>query len=323
MNKHKNPVIFQKKSYNKAYFEGWYYKQVTSDRKHTICFIPGVNFEKEGAKSFIQCLHLNQNNELKAYNIDYPIEAFSSDENPFSVTISGNKFSLDDIILDIDSEDFKVSGNIKLLNLTPIKTSVLNPNIMGLFSYIPFMECNHGLISMNHQLSGLLKVNGEVIDFTGGRGYMEKDWGRSFPTSYIWIQSNHFEDISTSLFCSVAIIPFMSFSFNGYICNLIHLGEEYRFATYNGSKLIINDRSANSVHLKFKNNKYSLEIKGEVLLSKKLLAPKLGSMDKVIKEGLSGKVEILLQDRNGHTILKCESNQCGIEIVEALLPKNI
>jgi hypothetical protein len=322
MNKHKNPVIFQKKSYNKAYFEGWYYKQVTSDGKHTISFIPGVNFGKEGAKSFIQCIHLNQNNELKTYNVDYPIEVFSSDDKPFSVAIANSKFSLDEITLDIDSEEFKVSGNIKLLNLTPIKTSILSPNIMGLFSYIPFMECNHGLISMSHKLSGLLKINGEVIDFTGGRGYMEKDWGKSFPNTYIWIQSNHFEDLSTSLFCSVAKIPFMSFSFTGYICNLIHLGKEYRFATYNGSKLIINDSSANSVHLKFKNSKYSLEIKGEVYLSKKLLAPKLGSMDKVIKEGLSGEVKILLQDKDGHTILESKSNQCGIEIVEALLSKN-
>ncbi len=321
MNKHKHPETFQKRKYNKSYFEGWYYKQVTADGKNTVCFIPGVNLDKSGAKSFIQCLHLNQNNDLNAYMINYPIDAFSNIDNPFSISINNNYFSMDCMKLDIDSEKLKVNGNVKLLSLTPIVTSVLSPNIMGFFSYIPFMECKHGLISMSHQLSGALNVNGEEIDFTGGKGYLEKDWGRSFPKSYVWIQSNHFEDRTIGLFCSVATIPFLSFSFTGFICNLIHQGKEYRFATYNGSKLIVNKRTDTSVHLELRNKEHHLKIKGEAALFKKLLAPKLGVMDKTIKEGLSGKVEILLKDQKGHVILKSKSYQCGMELVEMLIPK--
>ena len=321
MNKHKHPEIFQKRNYNKTYFEGWYYKQVTADGKNTVSFIPGVNIDKSGAKSFIQCLHLNQNNELDAYMINYPIQAFSTSANPFSISINNSKFSMDCIKLDINSEKLKVNGNVKLINLTSIETSALNPNIMGFFSYIPFMECKHGIISMSHQLSGSLNINGEIIDFTGGKGYLEKDWGKSFPSSYVWIQSNHFEDKTTGLFLSLATIPFLSFSFTGFICNLIHKGKEYRFATYNGSKLIVNERTDTSVHLELRNKRYDLEIKGETVLSKKLLAPKMGAMDKTIKEGLSGKVEIVLKDKKGHMILKSKSYQCGMELVDMLLPK--
>lgn len=319
MNKHKHPEIFQKKFYNKAYFEGWYYKQVTADGKNTISFIPGVNFDKSGAKCFIQCIHLNQNNGLNTYIINYPIEAFSTNANPFSVSINNSRFSIDCINLDIDSETLNVNGNLKMMNLTPIQTSALNPNIMGFFSYIPFMECKHGLISMSHQLSGFLEINGEVIDFTGGKGYIEKDWGRSFPNSYVWIQSNHFEDRTTGLFCSVATIPFLSFSFTGFICNLIHQGKECRFATYNGSKLIVNERTETRVHLELQNKLYNLEIKGEAVLFKKLLAPKMGAMDKSIKEGLSGVVDILLKDKKGNTILKSKSYQCGMELVDRFM----
>lgn len=321
MNKHKHPEIFQKKRYNKAYFEGWYYKQVTADGKHTISFIPGVNYDKEGGKCFIQCLHLNESNELKAYNIDYSIDAFSTTNQPFSVTIKNSVFTLDHIKLDLNSKALKVGGEIKLSNLTPIEKSILMPNIMGFFSYIPFMECNHGLISMGHDLSGQLKVNGELIDFTGGKGYIEKDWGKSFPSAYIWIQSNHFEDKTTGLFCSVATIPMLSLSFKGFICNLRHQGKEYRFATYNGSKIKINDVSDDKVHFLFENKHFSLELKGESLLSDSLLAPKMGSMDKMIKEGLSGEVHLLLKDKNGQIILSSKSRQCGMEIVEALLAK--
>lgn len=180
MNKHKHPQVFQKKFYNKAYFEGWYYKQVTADGKHTISFIPGVNYDKSGAKSFIQCLHLNSDHGLKAYNIDFPIESFKTHKAPFSLAIDGNHFSLDHISVALDSEDLKVSGKIKFMNLTPIQRSFSMPNIMGYFSYIPFMECNHGLLSMSHDLQGALNINGENIDFTGGKGYIEKTGASHF-----------------------------------------------------------------------------------------------------------------------------------------------
>ncbi|MCK7537696.1 MAG: tocopherol cyclase family protein [Marinilabiliales bacterium] len=33
----------------------------------------------------------------------------------------------------------------------------------------------------------------KMADFSGGRGYIEKDWGHSFPSAYVWMQSNHFQ----------------------------------------------------------------------------------------------------------------------------------
>ena len=63
---------------------------------------------------------------------------------------------------------------------------------MGWYSFVPFMECNHGIVSVNHDLYGEISVNGNVIDFNNGKGYIEKDWGVSFPEAWIWIQSNNF-----------------------------------------------------------------------------------------------------------------------------------
>ena len=49
MNKHFNKTNIQGKikQYNKQYFEGWYFKQVTADKKFTISFIPGVSYNKK------------------------------------------------------------------------------------------------------------------------------------------------------------------------------------------------------------------------------------------------------------------------------------
>ena len=41
---------------------------------------------------------------------------------------------------------------------------------------------------MNHTVNGVLMINNEEIDINNGKGYIEKDWGTSFPKKYIWIQ---------------------------------------------------------------------------------------------------------------------------------------
>jgi hypothetical protein len=52
---------------------------------------------------------------------------------------------------------------------------------MGWYSFIPFMECKHGIVSANHKIKGKITVNNQIIDFDEGQGYIEKDWGTSFP----------------------------------------------------------------------------------------------------------------------------------------------
>jgi hypothetical protein len=84
------------------------------------------------------------------------------------------------------------------------------------------MECYHGVLSFDHGITGQLTVNGEIFDFNGGRGYIEKDWGQAFPKAWIWMQSNHFEQPGTCLTASVAIIPWLRSAFSGFVVGLWH-----------------------------------------------------------------------------------------------------
>jgi hypothetical protein len=56
----------------------------------------------------------------------------------------------------------------------------------GWYSFMRFMECYHGIIVVDADAEGT--VNGEFR--SGERFYLEKDWGTSFPRSWIWLQSN-------------------------------------------------------------------------------------------------------------------------------------
>ncbi len=109
---------------------------------------------------------------------------------------------------------------------------------MGWYTFVPFMECYHGVLSLDHRVDGSLTVDGQQLDFAGGRGYIEKDWGQAFPKAWIWTQSNHFAGATgTSLTASVAIIPWLRGAFPGFIAGLWHGGLLYRFATYSGAAI--------------------------------------------------------------------------------------
>ncbi len=318
MKKHKKTELFQGNLNKRNYFEGWYYKQVTRDERYSISFIPGISLSDD-SHAFIQCIISDENNCLKSYYIRYSLEEFSSSDLPFKVEIENNQFSLTGISIDLE-DIVSIAGEIDFGKLQTINRSVFTPNIMGFFSYIPKMECNHGLVSMNHSLKGSLVIDGKNIDFTGGKGYIEKDWGKSFPQSYVWIQSNHF-DSDTSLFFSTATIPFLGFKFNGLICNLTHQGIEYRFATYNNSRLKIEKINDKEISLKIKKGNLLLKLEASIEDSRELKAPYKGNMEKVIKEVLGGNVSVTLYNK-GELVFSDNSKTCGIEIVLNLHQKS-
>ncbi|WP_035795104.1 tocopherol cyclase family protein [Clostridium akagii] len=319
LKKIKNPILFQGDLKKKHYFEGWYYKQISNDEKNVISFIPGISLFDDDPHSFVQYIFVSfYKNNKKTTNtgyIKYPLKEFKYSETPFTVNVGGNVFSESEILIDLANDKVNIQGNIKLGSFTTIKKSILMPNIMGFFAYIPKMECYHGIISMNHRIDGMLKINNKEINFTSGKGYLEKDWGTSFPKEYIWMQCNTFKDKNTSVFVSVANIPFMKKNFRGYICNLVLDGKEYRFATYNSSKMRIKNIDKDNVTLVLENSQVKLSIEAVLNQSGELIAPHKGNMVKKIKEELSGKVKICLYNNENKIIYEDIGVVAGIEVV--------
>jgi tocopherol cyclase len=308
-----NPHLFQGKKKKRKYFEGWYFRHTNTDG-FTISFIPGISLEKGRRHSFIQILVSGP----KAYNIEFPHSSFSWGDNPFSINIGDSTFSEEGIIINAGNEDIRIKGSIRYGGFRKIRQTFLMPNIMGFFAYLPFMECSHGVISMGHSLTGSITINGTEHVFDGGRGYIEKDWGRSFPKSYAWVQCSHFDEEGISMMFSVARIPFAFFSFKGFLANLVIGEDEYRFATYNRSKIKKLDISDNQVRAVMANRNYRLAITATAYENTRLNAPKHGKMDHMIKEGINGQVSLVLSDKKGKTIYSGKGVNAGIEIVREL-----
>lgn len=308
----KNPDVFQGEKYlktNKQYFEGWYFKN-TNDTQG-ISFIPGININDDGKEAFIQVI-----TKEGSYFVKYNIDDFEFSYSPFYIKIGNNFFSKEKIHIDINDsmQDIIIYGDIHYKDSTNIKTSLLNPNIMGPFSYIPFMECNHAILSMKGVANGFININDEKLVFNNGTSYIEKDFGCSFPSSYIWCQGNEFQNSDASFMLSIADIPLNLFNFEGVICVLKVDDSEYKFTTYNNTKIIKYEASENLVHVILKKNDYYLYIDGICLNSFKLVAPIKGRMSKDILESISSVITVTLI-RGDETIFYDTSINAGIEIV--------
>lgn len=308
-----NPEIFQGEKYlnsGKNYFEGWYFK--CNNSKEGISFIPGINIEGKNKNAFIQVI-----TNKESYFVNYNINDFKFKATPFEIQIGKNIFSKSSMNINIEdaSQELLIKGEVKFSNRRNIETNLISPNIMGPFSYVPFMECNHAILCMKNTTNGTININNKIINLNNGTGYIEKDWGCSFPKKYIWCQGNNFSKENISFMIAIADIPVGLFNFRGIICDLI-IGEyEYRFATYNNTKILEYNIIDDYVIINLKKKNYYLNLKITYDKGKKLSAPVKGKMSKDILESISSTIQVTLI-RDNKIIFSDTSKNCGFEIVK-------
>ena len=304
------PELYQGKKNPRQYFEGLYLRHTSEDTKNSLIVIPGISYEKNNSHAFIQII---TGNPLKAYYIQYDISEFTYSKKNFELKIGSNYFFTGGIHLNIHTNELSLTGELSYGAFSRIDRSLFTPNIMGFFAYFKFMECNHGVVSLSHKITGTMKCNGTSINYDNGNGYIEKDWGISFPLKYIWLQSGHFKK-DTNLFVSIARIPFLGFAFNGFISILKINGKQYRFATYNGSKYKIKSISSSGVLIELSRRKLKLIISVKSNSGHVLKAPKRGKMSGEITETVMAETEIELYE-NGTLIYKDNGTNTGLELV--------
>jgi tocopherol cyclase len=295
------------------FFEGWYFKLVDASQRARWAVIPGVflSDDPEQHHAFVQVLD-GATGEASYHR--YPAEAFEAADDAFEVRIGANRFSASRLHLDIDDEQRRITGDVQLGELDAWPVRSWSPGVMGPFAWIPRMECNHGVLSFDHTLDGRMQVGGTQIDFTGGRGYLEKDWGAAFPAGYVWMQTNHFATPGSSLVASIAIVPWIRSAFPGFLVGLRVDGELHRFATYTGARTdalrITDDRVEWSVTDRHRR----LDIRAHRSAAGLLLGPTRERMESRVGETMQAEVEVRLTDRRTRTVLEGTGRHAGLEV---------
>jgi hypothetical protein len=314
-----HPEGFHGKGKTRNFFEGWYFKIVSQDQYQKWAVIPGI-FRGLGGSSrdeaFVQVLDGSTGRSW--YHV-YPVEAFKASQTSFDVSVGDNHFSASKVVLNLP----QLKGELAITTeLKPWPVTLSSPGIMGWYGLVPFMECFHGIVSFSHQLAGQLEVEGKTASFSNGKGYIEKDWGRNFPSGYIWLHSNHLKNYEdASLIGSAAIIPWLGKPFRGFILGLHHGGKLYSWTTYNKSKedhLTIDD---SHISWKVSGPAGELELKAERKRGGLLHAPLREAMHQRVEETLDGVVDVK-HSRAGKVLLEATATTSGMEVfgdIERLL----
>lgn len=309
------PELYQGTDVRRRYFEGWYFKVADREGGHVLAVIPGVSFSEDGRRlqSFVQVIC--EGGATRFYSYEAAAFRFAR-RPPFWVSVGDSMFTGHGMRLELG--DGEIRGFVGFGPWSPWPVTVTAPGIMGWYRYVPRMECYHAVLSMDHDVYGALTVAGDRLDFDGGRGYAEKDWGRSFPSSWVWAQANHFPRPGVSVTVSVAKIPWLRGSFVGHLAGLLVDGRLVRFATYTGAWLAALETGPGSFRVVIRDRARELEVRGGGGATGVLKAPVLGAMEGRADEALGGTLWVRLRELRGYraiTVYEGAGVHAGVEVM--------
>jgi hypothetical protein len=283
-----------------SYFEGWYFKVVTPSG--AFATIPGVSLAPDDPHAFIQII---DGTSGTASYTRFPIEAFTATDDEFSVSIGESSFSFTSVVCRVEDREIQY----EILTPSLWRGTLLQPGTMGWYSFVPLMECRHGILVMDAEVR--FPASGER-----GRLYVEKDYGRSFPNAWIWLQTNTFPEQGVSVTCSIANVPFIGGAFTGFLAGILVDGRLWKFTTYTGARLRAIGYSETAVEIDIADRSgHELMIRASREEGAALVAPRQGVMDGRVVETLDSRVYVQLRD-SGVTVYEGTGEHAGLEVVE-------
>ncbi len=265
----------------KGYFEGWYFKQQAPGDGPMLALIPAVHMDGGGRRTgSIQIVTPDE-----AWCVELPEAPLYTRRPVLTVNAGGSFFSERGLALNIRQKEITLTGKLRFGPLTKPRG-----DIMGPYRFVPFMECRHSVFSAAHSVYGSLTLNGQTLDFSGGCGYIEGDWGRSFPKRYAWTQAawpeaGRPDGAGCSVMLSAAEVRPFGAPFMGVIGVVYFQGVQHRLATYRGAKLV----SADSGRISVRQGDCVLTaqlLEADTAARQSLRAPVSGNMVRVVRERL-------------------------------------
>lgn len=279
--------VFRKRDSTQPYFEGYYFKFI-NDQKEIVILIAGISISTTEKFSFIQ-IASNYNEEVELYK--FPLSELKPSADSFYFKIGDNEFGPDRIVINIG----QINADIQLTNSIHWKRSFLRPNIMGFLSFVPKVECKHDVITIKTDVSGYINLEKQKIVFEHGDGYIEKNWGSSFPKEYMWLHANQFKNKELSLQFAIAK-PKWIFARPKVHIGYVMLDNPIHFGSHRLSTVKVRAKN-DSISITIKTSKHIIHVIVNNRAPVNLMGPKKGQLQNEIAEYLNSEIELILIKR--------------------------
>jgi len=197
------PTLLQGNLDRKQYFEGWFQKVYSADHNASFIIIYGFATGHTADKmGFIQ-LHIPQH---KPQMFTFHKSEIQCDSHQHRVQFRDNIFSKNEIKIHTSEIDLNLS-----VKANQIKSEY--NNTMGNYYLIPNLPCYHAVVEELHHLSGEIRCFDTQYVLSNAKGYLEKNWGISFPDKYIWLHAFDPNNPQNQILFSQADIKWLGKSF--------------------------------------------------------------------------------------------------------------
>ncbi len=280
----------------RSFFEGWYFKHQTS--AHTLILIPAFHCDERGKTSASMQVILDD----ASHHLTFSSQDFAADTKRLHIRLGQNIFSEKGCRLHLDAPGLKLRGHLYYGSFQkPFRS------FMGPFARLP-LPCFHEVLSLFHNLRGRILVNDQVWDFSEGFGYLEKDWGHSFPQSYLWLQCSQKEQSrADSFMLTIAGLGAVS------ACSslILHRGKQYRLSTWQGAKLL----RYHGRRIALRQGKYLLQVILPPGSSRALSEEEGAASSVLLKTPLDGNMKRTIREK-ARCPMRCQLYRGGRKILD-------
>ncbi|HAC65402.1 MAG TPA: tocopherol cyclase [Cyanothece sp. UBA12306] len=185
----------------------------------------------------------------------------------------------------------------------------------GLLSYLPIFDPGWQVLMAHGLATGWIDWNGKKYEFIDVPAYSEKNWGRSFPKKWFWLNCNSFvEQPDLALTAAGGIREVLWWNESVGIIGLHYQGKFYQFESTQGQLGWWVDPWGHW-QLKGENNQFKLLITGNTdRPGNYVRVPTVEGLQFRCRDTMQGNLSLELRHNSGKLKLKGVSSGGGLEI---------
>ena len=185
----------------------------------------------------------------------------------------------------------------------------------GWLSYLPIFEPGWQILMAHGLATGWIDWNGKVYEFTNAPAYAEKNWGRSFPQKWFWINCNSFShQPDLALTAGGGRRGVLWWMESVAMIGIHYRGKFYEFVPWN-SQVSWQIQPWGRWEMQAYNQRFEVELIGTTGHPGTFVrVPREGGLTYCCRDTMKGQLSLELRERQGKEILKAHSNLCGLEV---------
>jgi tocopherol cyclase len=191
---------------------------------------------------------------------------------------------------------------------------------MGIWSYFSVFEPGWQILATHALASGSITWQNQTYSFQNAPAYSEKNWGRSFPSKWFWIQANSFNAESfidppeLAITAAGGIRQYLGQSSQVAMISLFYQGQFYRFMP-DSSTIDCQIQPWGSWQICAVNPDFEITLSGYTDQSGEyIMVPTAKGLSFDCRDTGQGNLSLDLKERNGKQIIKAESTLAALEI---------